>query len=208
MVEAESKQSIRAILREQRDQLPSEVHARLSLQIGRSFIRDVLEPLSERLLRPLTVMGYMPFRSEVDVLPILDWCWQAGHMVVLPRVEQQSRGLRLHRTAGPEDLESGAWGIREPRADLPELDDLSAIDIVLFPGLGFDLKLGRLGYGGGYYDRFMEKFSVQGIPYPLLAAPAFELQLISEVPVEAHDVRLDLIVTEERRIGTMDEKCH
>jgi 5-formyltetrahydrofolate cyclo-ligase len=208
MVEPKSKQAIRAILRESRDQLPSGEHAVLSGEIGHSLIAHILQPMTKRLQRPLTVMGFMPFRSEVDVVPVLDWCWQAGHTVVLPRVDRHSRDMRVYRIAGDEELETGAWGIREPKADLPELDSLAAIDVVLVPGLAFDLKLGRLGYGGGYYDRFLEKFTGPGLPGPLKVAPAFELQLIPEVPTETHDFRLDLIVTESRKIGSIDANCH
>jgi 5-formyltetrahydrofolate cyclo-ligase len=188
-------------------------------------------------LAPL-LCAYMPFRSEVDITPIIEWCWAQGIGVVLPRVEpdpveptpvdpavpldaagpsdgadrdagqpeqagttndhaaQRQPHFSLRYIEGYHQLIPGKWGIREPAPSTPQLTDLSRIGLILTPGLAFDRKGGRLGYGGGYYDAFISRFDKQGIPRPPLIAPAFHLQLVPEVPMEPHDFRVDRIITE------------
>jgi 5-formyltetrahydrofolate cyclo-ligase len=163
---------------------------------------------SERLLGPLnrpnsqtpTIMTYMPFRSEPDVAPFMEWCWQQGIRILLPKVVVDTKTMDLHIVNSYEDLESGAYGIREPRSDGPVELDLSQISMILVPGLAFDMDFGRLGYGGGFYDRFMQLFAARGLKRPLAVAAAFDTQLIPEVPSSWHDFRVDGLITESKMI--------
>jgi 5-formyltetrahydrofolate cyclo-ligase len=146
------------------------------------------------------LMTYMPFRSEVDITPVMEWCWSQGIAVVAPRTIKQSKQMVLHEVTAYNDFSSGGWGIREPITSLPVLTDLSALRMILVPGLAFDQNLARLGYGGGYYDRFFKQFVEQGLPQPLLVAASFDLQIVSEVPVSWNDVNMDILVTESLQL--------
>ncbi|MFD0697571.1 5-formyltetrahydrofolate cyclo-ligase [Paenibacillus sp. GCM10027628] len=147
-----------------------------------------------------SVLTYMPIRSEPDVAPFMEWCWQEGIRVLLPKVVSETKTMDLHIVNSYEDLEKGAYGIREPRTDRPVELDLSQISMIIVPGLAFDMDFGRLGYGGGFYDRFMQLFAARGLKRPLSVAAAFDLQLIPEVPSSWHDFRVDGLITESKMI--------
>jgi 5-formyltetrahydrofolate cyclo-ligase len=147
-----------------------------------------------------TLMSYMPFRSEPDVAPLMEWCWEQGIRVLIPKVVADTKTMNLHIISRYEDLESGAYGIREPRSDVPIEHDLGTISMIVVPGLAFDLDFGRLGYGGGFYDRFMQLFAARSLRRPFAVAAAFDKQLIPAVPSSWHDFRVDGIVTESKMV--------
>ncbi|MVP01440.1 5-formyltetrahydrofolate cyclo-ligase [Paenibacillus lutrae] len=145
-------------------------------------------------------LAYVPFRSECDIKPVIEACWETGIRVYVPRSIYSTRELKFYEIHSWSDLEEGMHGILEPNRGNEILSDLLAVTAVLVPGLAFDRSFGRLGYGGGYYDRFLEQLLIacgkaeKKVP-PLLAA-AFEIQLADDLPMEAHDIRLDVIITE------------
>jgi 5-formyltetrahydrofolate cyclo-ligase len=143
-----------------------------------------------------------PFRSEWDTRPLLAAAYAAGKTVVLPRVDRTTRMLCLHAVVDPDrDVEVGFQGIPEPRPDAPAVGP-DAIDWVLVPGIAFDRTGARLGYGGGFYDRLLPLLR-PGIPR---IAGAFELQLTEHVPIAPHDLRVDAVVTETRRIDCREDR--
>lgn len=146
------------------------------------------------------VMLYMPFRSELDTKPLIEWCLKEGVVVILPRVHPSDRSMALYRLDGWEGLAPGAYGIMEPDPErCVPFDAHDRIDVVFAPGLAFDKKGGRLGYGGGYYDRFAANGSGYSVPPPRKACwlgVAYELQLVEDLPMQEHDKRMDGIVTE------------
>ncbi len=136
-----------------------------------------------------TVLTYLAFRNELDLgdlfdlLPQIDW--------VVPRIVEGQR-MALH-PYDPDRLVRHRFGMLEPAPDLPMVDPVT-LDVVLVPGVAFDPSGGRLGFGGGYYDRF------------LLATPALRVGvthddcLAETLPVGEHDQRMDWIVTPTREI--------
>ncbi len=140
------------------------------------------------------VMAYVGFGSEIDTTRFVADTLSRGKTLVLPRVERGNRALKLYEVRDPENqLEAGVLGIRQPRADLcPEI--LAAqIDFVLVPGVAFTRRCERLGYGGGFYDRFILSLA----PRPALVAAAFSLQVLPELPTSETDQRVDLVMTED-----------
>lgn len=144
----------------------------------------------------LTICTYMPFRSELDITPLMEWCWQKGIKVLIPKANRLNKSLQLHLIKSYADVETGSWGIREPRDTALAWDQLTPIDIIFIPGLAFDLQGGRVGYGGGYYDRFVRSCARTSQVKPIHAAVAFDLQLVDQVPMEAHDLKIDKVFTE------------
>jgi 5-formyltetrahydrofolate cyclo-ligase len=144
-----------------------------------------------------TVLCFASFRSEVDTAPLVGWCLERGRAVALPRI-MGPRHLEAFAVTDPRrDLVPGRWGIPEPRQGLP-LVDPAAIDVVVVPGAAFDARGGRVGYGGGFYDGFLARMR----PGTRRIGICFDLQVVESVPREAHDLCVDLVVTETRTIET------
>jgi 5-formyltetrahydrofolate cyclo-ligase len=147
-----------------------------------------------------TVLLNMPFRSEWDSARVARAALAAGKQVVLPRVEASKRVLTLHVVGSLEaDVAPGFGGIPEPRRGTPQVAP-SEIAFALVPGVAFDACGGRLGYGGGYYDRLLPALS----PDALVVAAAFDVQRVRQVPKAGHDVLIDVLITPTAtlRVGT------
>lgn len=154
--------------------------------------------IQQRLLESLdfqkaqTVMLFLNFRDEVETTAIAEAVLASKKRLVLPRCAPKGVLLPLGVSNLALDLESGAWGIREPKLTNVEVNPLE-IDLVIVPGAGFDLQGNRLGYGGGYYDRFFGRLKAS-VPKVALG---FECQIIGQVPVDEHDVKMTKLITEK-----------
>jgi 5-formyltetrahydrofolate cyclo-ligase len=189
------KQKLRKRMEANRQLLSVEQRQSASESISR-FALETISPLVLSLARP-TLFTFMPFRSEVDVTPLTRWWWEAGYQVVVPKVDKVLQHMEAYEISSFEELEPGAWGIAEPRSTAPRLDSLESIDVMIIPGLAYDRHGGRLGYGSGFYDRFLERYDVMGLPHPFKLGVCFETQLQDVLPMEQHDLRVDRIITEE-----------
>ena len=173
-----------------RDALPAETRAAASWAIQGRLA--AWEPY--RAARRIALFAAM--RSEVDTGPIIEHALAAGKEVCLPVSDVAARVLRFHPIAALADLAPGAYGIREPDPQGREPVDPATFDLIATPGAAFDEGGGRIGYGGGYYDRVLERAA----PRATVVALAFDVQVVLEVPAEPHDRRVGWIVTETRRI--------
>ena len=190
---AESKSSMRAHVLACRDALSDAERARKSRRIA-----DRVMALPEFHSAQVPLL-FASFGCEVDTWPLIRAALQVGKRVVLPAVSNSPRCLRLRRVDDSEvDLQPGVWGIMEPREHCVEVAS-SELDFVLVPGVAFDARGGRLGYGGGYYDWLLAQLGAQKPSVPLVAV-AFELQIVPVVPTDTHDLPVPIIVTEERII--------
>lgn len=141
-----------------------------------------------------TALAYAATPEEIDVGPAVDILRARGVRVAYPRVCGPGK-LTLHWVDDDAALAPGFCGIREPGADAPEAP-IAEIDLVLVPGTAFDEQCCRIGMGGGFYDRLLPGLR----PGALAVGIAFDEQVGSEVPREAHDVPLDAVVTPTRVI--------
>jgi len=154
-----------------------------------------------------SIFVYLPYDHELDIMPFIQHCWDQGFRVYAPRVNQGTGQMQLYRIRSLSDVEVGSYGIREPKLSLPQLSerDWATLDWIVVPGLAYDQHGGRMGYGGGYYDRFMARLAEarpeESGGKPLCIALAFSLQVIEHVPMEAHDLRMDCIMTENMTIA-------
>ena len=156
------------------------------------------------------LLFYVSYRSEADTQQLMKEALEAGRNVAVPKVVGSD--MVFYRITYMDQLVEGYKGILEPDVERCEAvteargaDDLHTqlsvglafpLRTLLFvPGCAFDEKGGRMGYGGGFYDRFMEQY-----PDVLKVALAYEAQLVEEVPREAHDKPVDVIITEARMI--------
>lgn len=148
-------------------------------------------------LRAKSVMVYVDFRNEVQTAGLIAAALVMGKAVSAPITDIKGKKLTPSRLLSyPGDLEPGAWGILEPSSSCVRPVDPAEIDLVVAPGVAFDVRGNRLGYGGGFYDRFL----IRTRPGTVYLAPAFELQVVDEVFPGPHDVPMHIIVTEERVI--------
>lgn len=132
-----------------------------------------------------TVYGYLPYNQEVRVELILEQALLDGKRVAVPKVYgDQMRFLYLEDIS---DVEEGFAGIPEPVADEPVANDPTAL--VIMPGLAFDPKGNRMGYGGGFYDRFLQ----QEPNHPTVAL-CYDFQMLPELETEEHDIPVDLVL--------------
>ncbi len=189
--EAKRKDALRLLARSVRAQC-----ARQSGQIGRHERLCVqLRPLlASRALQGKAVAGYMAVRGELSCMAALKFYLHhlRGH-VMLPRVTSRAHEMDMVRVHSFErGLQVGRWGILEP---LGEVAPLSKLGLVLVPGLMFDRYGGRLGMGGGYYDLFLSK--VMSCPRrPVILGVCDDELLVSErLPMQAHDIRMDGVIS-------------
>ncbi|MGM0844249.1 MAG: 5-formyltetrahydrofolate cyclo-ligase [Bacillota bacterium] len=128
---------------------------------------------------------------EVDTWQIIRKGWEEGKRVLVPKCSPKNRELNFHQLTSFAALETVYFGLMEPNPDQCNLVDKNEIDLVIVPGLAFMPTGHRLGFGGGYYDRFLENY--HGSTLSL----AFQEQLVQEVPVEPFDVSVSKIITEK-----------
>lgn len=133
------------------------------------------------------IVAFFPHKSEPNIEPFLEWVVSNKKELYLPRVNEV--GLDLVRVLFFSDLEQGSYGIMEPKKEF-EATDLNEFDIILVPGLGFSPNGNRLGFGGGFYDRLLKQ--VKGYKIGV----GYEFQVLDEIPVEPHDVALNMIITD------------
>lgn len=144
----------------------------------------------EKIQTSSKFMLYVDFRNEVATRDIISKLLDLGKEVYLPVTLKEEKKLIPKRIFSLDNLVSGAYGILEPRIDAPTIDN-SLLDVVIVPGSVFDKNGYRTGYGGGYYDRFLESTDA------LKVGVCFDFQLVDDVFPENHDKRMDFIITEK-----------
>lgn len=170
----------------------------LSAEFRRQASREILRRLTalDHFRRAEVLHTYVSWQEEVDTQELLRVMWQERKKVVTPKVIVSPPQLEHYLLPHFEALAPGAFGILEPsheRGALP-FADFKKIDLIIVPGLAFDRRGNRLGYGGGYYDRLLAEFAAPKV------ALAFSAQIVDAIPTEAHDQRVDMIVTEREVI--------
>lgn len=180
-----SKQEIRREMKKRR--------ASLSLPQREEASRQIAELLRQQecYRQAAVLLSYASFRDEVDTRPIIEAARSDGKRVALPHISGTSMAFYYIRAW--EDLMPGYQGIPEPPVTSPLEESGSAL--LLLPGLAFDTNFQRLGYGAGYYDRFLAETTGRWSFYKL--ALAFPCQIIDKLPSEPHDIPLDGILTPE-----------
>ena len=143
------------------------------------------------------IFAYMAYRSEAETRPVLEQAFAAHKCVAVPRVllsdaEQANGTMVFCRIASLDDCVKGSYGILEPREECPIIQP-DENSLILVPGCAFTRDGLRMGYGGGYYDRYLQLY-----PKAITVGYAFEEQIYDAIPSEAHDRRLDFVVTQKK----------
>lgn len=183
-----TKNEIRKSTIAERGALPKEVVAEKS-----NLITAKLVELPE-YEQAQTLMVYIDFRNEVQTRNIIQHALSHGKRVTIPVTDVKQKRLTPSLLKHfPGDLTPGTWGILEPKPQSFRPVAPEEIDLVLVPGVAFDVQGNRLGYGGGFYDRFLPRTK----PDTIYIALAFELQVKNNVCPGDYDVPMHMLVTEE-----------
>ncbi|MBC7342442.1 MAG: 5-formyltetrahydrofolate cyclo-ligase [Clostridia bacterium] len=165
-------------------------------QKSSAIAREVLNLAAYR--RAQTIMTYVAFRNEVRTEIIIREALAQGKRVAVPLCSKARRQLIASQLLDfPGDLAPGTWGIPEPKPEALRPLDPQAIDLVIVPGVAFDRRGYRLGYGGGYYDRFLLRLGQGSVSVGV----AFSLQVVDELPCEERDRPVNLVITESGIFG-------
>lgn len=186
-----AKEQLRREMIALRNQLPGDVRRHCSRAIS-----DILLQ-SDQWKSSRVVMSYMSFGSEVDTFWFNAATLQEGKTLVLPKVDVLTQELSTYRICDMKsELAAGQWGIREPRPETCQAIEPEIIDFIVVPGVAFDLGGGRIGYGKGFYDRFIGKCKKNGRSV-LTVGASFGMQLLAGIPLSPNDLPVDAVVTEK-----------
>lgn len=180
------KEVLRKAMLTKRNQLSqSEVQAK-SQQICQQFL------LLPSYHSAKTILAYLAIKQEPDSLAIIKNAWQQKKQVLVPLTCPTNKTLLLSRLESLEELTEGYYSIPEPKHEFFRPVDPLSVDICLLPGVAFDRIGYRLGYGGGYFDRFLPRLR----PDCLKIALAYDFQVLDTFPRAQHDLPVDIIITE------------
>ncbi len=173
------KQALRKQIREQKRAMTEEQIVAKSEALG------VLFAASEAYQQAKTIYGYLPYNQEVRTVAMLQKALDDGKRVAVPKCYGDE--MRFIYLDDLSKVEKGYCGIPEPIEDGPVADDPTAL--VLMPGLAFDPQGHRMGYGGGFYDKFLASEP----EHPTLAL-CYDFQMLDHLETEAHDIPVDYVI--------------
>lgn len=173
------KASIRRQIREKKRAMTQEEILLRSEKLGQLLAQSQVYQSAK------TIYGYLPYNQEVRTVPMLERALQEGKRVAVPKVYGDT--MRFIYLEDMSCVETGYAGIPEPVADAPVAEDKTAL--VLMPGLAFTKEGDRMGYGGGFYDRFLAEE-----PNHPTVALCYEFQILESLPTEEYDIPVDCVL--------------
>lgn len=173
------KKELRKKIREQKRAMTLERIEEASRKLGELF------RATELYRNAKTIYGYLPYNQEVRTVPMLEQALADGKRVAVPKVYGDE--MKFIYLTDLTQVEDGYAGIPEPVADGPVADDPTAL--VLMPGLAFDKEGHRIGYGGGFYDKFL----AQEPNHPTIAL-CYDFQMLGQLPTEEFDIPVDCVL--------------
>lgn len=171
----------------------------MDIQNVTAFSNKIMSTIMKlpQFINSKNIMLYLSFNKEVNTYPLIKWCFDNGKTVIAPYCIQDKREIVPFKITNlTSDLAKSTFGVMEPKHDLLEKANIEDIDLILVPGVVFDVNCNRIGFGAGYYDRFLPKITKNT---PAIGI-AYDYQIIDEIPAGKYDVPLDFIITEKRMI--------
>mgnify|MGYP001437148863 CR=1 FL=1 len=186
------KQTLKSEISEKRKALSKE-----EIKEKSSKIKENLYSLEE-FKKAKNILFYVSFNDEVDTHEIIkELLANKEKNIIVPYVVKNNPILQLSEIKNFNELEPKTWGILEPKDEFIRKFDIENVDLVIIPGIVFDQNGHRIGYGYGYYDRFLKKLDKNVVKIGF----GFEFQIVDKIPEEKHDVPVDIMVTEKRVIN-------
>lgn len=172
-----------------------------------NFIRHNSDIITDKLLNldciknAKNIMLYLDFNNEVSTDNLIKKLIALKKVVSSPITLKEERKLIPSQITDFENgIQYGAYNIREPKPECSPAIDIKDLDVVIVPAVAYDKQRYRLGYGGGFYDRFLENLREDAVTVGI----AFDLQIFDEIPKEPHDAQLDYIITESTILTSSD----
>lgn len=184
-INKQMKVKLREQFKARRDSLSATTKRRLDEQIIQSLLKTAVFQRVEK------IAVYYSFGSEINLKPLFEL--PLGKTFYLPAVEKKELQFRLF-VPKQTKLISGPYGIKQP-STASTAATRQEIELIIVPGLAFDEKLNRLGYGGGYYDRYLAKTTAFKL------ALAYSFLVVKQLPTSDHDIKMDAIITEKEVLG-------
>lgn len=183
-----NKKSLRKEMLRNRDNLSKNTREEYSKIIANSLYK------TEHYKDAKTIMAFISFGSEINTRYLIEDSIEQGKIIVIPVMVPETKELKVSRILNYSELEAGHYNILTPKEEFLRFIDPNTIDLVLVPGLIFAKDGYRIGYGGGYYDRFLAKLdnNVKKI------ALGFDMQIKDKVPTDHYDIPVDYILTEKQ----------
>jgi len=172
------KKELRKLIIKERDAMPETLKASKSSEVCRKILA------SERYRISDVVYGFIPYRGEIDILPILEDAARAGKKVAVPRIKGDD--MYFYYIESMDDLEEGFKGIMEPcgYTTLAEAEN----PLIIAPGVGFTRQGARMGYGKGFYDKYLSNHAAYTM------GVCFAEQLREDIPTDERDIMLDEVI--------------
>lgn len=181
-----TKAEIRKYIKEKRNELKENRKKQMDLSIYKNVIN------SEYYKSAKTIFIYVSYNNETDTHEIITRMLDDNKIVCVPKVLSLKEGMTAVKIESFDDLKPGLYGIPEPSNIQNAVREVD-IDTIFLPGVAFDLNGGRIGYGGGFYDRFLSKAKADAVKIAL----AYEFQIMNKVPMNDTDKIIDGIITEK-----------
>ena len=162
-------------------------HSKVSV-IDYKYINKIL---LKRKIKKKSIGGYYPYNFEVDLMEILTKFEKQNFIISLPKIKKNSQ-MDFFRWSTKDPLTINNYGIPEPTSN-----QVIYPDILIVPLVAFDENLNRLGYGGGFYDRYIKR--IKKIKNVITIGLAYSFQKVKQIPIDKHDIKLDLIITEKKK---------
>ncbi|RKD30087.1 5-formyltetrahydrofolate cyclo-ligase [Thermohalobacter berrensis] len=191
------KQKIRNEILTKRKNLSEKDIINKSKKICDLFLSTVLFKKSKN------IMAYVDFRNEVKTEHIIKTALSKGKNIFIPITITKTKELLLSQLKDYDnELTKGTYGILEPKEEYIRKSDPDLLDLIIVPGVAFDKRGYRIGYGGGYYDRFLGKLNKE-IPKIALA---FDVQIVPKIIPDKFDIPVDFIITENAIINCTENR--
>lgn len=170
--------------------------ARMTYQTYRERSKNLAEQLLQEpsIQKAKTIAITLSNQPEVDTTFIIEQLWKQNKQVAIPKCHAADRSMQFYLIESFAETERAYKNILEPIPEITEAVGKEAIDVIVVPGVVFDRQGYRIGFGGGYYDRFLTGYHGKRI------ALAFEEQLLNEIPRESHDLPVHILLTDSERI--------
>ncbi|GAA0071466.1 5-formyltetrahydrofolate cyclo-ligase [Clostridium sardiniense] len=168
----------------------------LDITVKEAMDNNIIEKLmmNETYKSARGIFIYIGFGSEINTKIIIREALNSGKEVYVPKVIKKD--MILIKIDSLENLVTSSYGILEPIGDKSDLD-VNKLELIVMPGVAFDKSGNRLGYGGGYYDKFLEQNKIECKKIAL----SYDFQVLEKLEVEEHDIKVDLIITENQVIN-------
>ncbi|PKJ56989.1 5-formyltetrahydrofolate cyclo-ligase [Bacillus sp. SN10] len=184
----EEKLRLRKQIIEHMNSLSKERYKTLSEQIAFSLYAQ------KEWAEAKTIGITLSMENEVNTYPIIEKAWEEGKKVVVPKCNKETRTMSFRQISNFDQLETVYMNLREPIPALTEEVNADEIDLQIVPGVAYTERGERIGYGGGYYDRYLVHYKGKTLSL------AYSFQMVEHIPVEPFDKNVEKIITEK---GTM-----